>query len=81
MVLYNRQQSSPLLYCIDIWPARNSGLTERETNYYIARFARVLAWSYFAGRSPAQLAIDLFGQHQRFVLCCLEKSVKPELFV
>ena len=28
-----RQQPSPLLYSIDIWPARNSRLTQRETNH------------------------------------------------
>ena len=37
MKLYYRQQPSPLLYCIDILPARNSRLTQRETNHYIAR--------------------------------------------
>ena len=26
-----KQQPSPLLYSIDIWPARNSSLTQRET--------------------------------------------------
>ena len=30
-----RQQPSPLLYSIDIWPARNSRLTQRETNHYM----------------------------------------------
>ena len=43
-----RQQPSPLMYSIDIWPARNSRLTQRETNHYIARCASVLAWSYLA---------------------------------
>ena len=33
----NRQQPSPLLYSIDIWPARNFRLTQRETNHYIAQ--------------------------------------------
>ena len=28
-----RQQPSPLLYSIDIWPDRNSRLTQRETNH------------------------------------------------
>ena len=31
----NRQQPAPLLYSIDIWPARISRLTQRETNHYI----------------------------------------------
>ena len=62
-----RQQPSPLLYSIDIWPAHNSRLTQRETNHYIARCASVLAWSYLAGRLPEELVIDLFAQHQR---CC-----------
>ena len=60
----NRQQPSPLLYSIDIWPARNSWLTQRETNHYITRCASVLAWSCLAGRSPEQLVIDLFAQDQ-----------------
>ena len=57
----HRQQPSLLLYSIDNWPASNSRLTQRETNYYIARCARV---------SPEQLVIDLFVQHQRFAVCC-----------
>ena len=65
-----RQQLSPLLYSIDIWPARNSRLTQRETNYYIARCISVLAWSYLAGGSPEQLIIDVFAQHQLFAVCC-----------
>ena len=63
-----RQQPSPLPYSIGIWPARNSRLTQRETNHCIARCASVLAWSYLAGRSPEQLVLDLFAQHQRFAL-------------
>ena len=39
----NRQQPSPLLYSIEIWPARNSRLTQRETNHYITRCANELA--------------------------------------
>ena len=66
----NRQQPSPLLYSIDIWPARNSRLTQGETNHYITRCASVLAWSYLAGRSPEQLVIDLFALHQPFAVCC-----------
>ena len=31
---YYRQQPSTLLYSIDIWHARNSRLTQRETNHY-----------------------------------------------
>ena len=46
------------------------GSVERETNHYIARCASVLARSYLAGRSPEQLVIDLFAQHQRFAVCC-----------
>ena len=65
-----RQQPSPLLYSIDIWPARNSRLTQRETNHYITRCANELAWPYLAGRSPGQLVIDLFARHQRFAVCC-----------
>ena len=64
-----RQQPLPLLGIIDIRPARNSRLTQRETNHYIARCASVFAWSYLAGRLPEQLVIDLFAQHQRFVVC------------
>ena len=60
---YHRHQSSPLLYSIEIWPARNSRLTERETNHYIAPCASVLAWCYLAGRLPEQLVIDHFAQH------------------
>ena len=65
----NRQQPSPLLYSIDIWPARNSRLTQRETNPYIIRCTRELAWPYLAGSSPGQLVIDLFAQHQRLAVC------------
>ena len=65
-----RQQPSPLLYSIDIWPARNSRLTQRETNHYINRCASELAWPYLAGSSPGELVIDLFAQHQRFAVCC-----------
>ena len=60
-----RQQPSPLLYSIDIWPARNSRLTQRETNHYITQCASELPWPYLAGSSPGQLVMDLFGQHQR----------------
>ena len=52
-----RQQPSPLLDSIDIWQVRNSGLTQRETNNYIARCASVLAWCYLAGRLLVQLVI------------------------
>ena len=65
-----RQQPSPLLYSIDILPARNSRLTQRETNHYITRCASELAWPYLAESSPGQLVIDLFAQHQRFAVCC-----------
>ena len=68
-ILY-RQQPSPLLYSIDIWPARNSRLKQRETNHYITRWASELAWPYLAGSSPGQLVIDLLAQHQRFAVCC-----------
>ena len=51
-------------------PASRSRLTQRETNNYVARCASVLAWSYLAARSPEQLVIDLFEQHQRFAVCC-----------
>ena len=64
-----RQQPSPLLHSIAIWPAGNSRLIQRETNHYIARCASVLAWFYFVGSSPEQLVIDLFAQHQRFAVC------------
>ena len=64
----HRQQPSPLLYSIDIWPARNSRLTQRETNHFITRCSSELAWSYLAGSSPGQLVIDLFAQHQRFAV-------------
>ena len=67
---YYSQQPSQLLYSIVIWPARNSRQAQRETNYYIARCASVLAWSYLARRSREQLVIDLFAQHQRFAVCC-----------
>ena len=66
----NRQEPSPLLYSIDIWPTRNSRLTQRETNHYVAHCASVLAWSYLAGRSPKHSVKDLFAQHQRFTVCC-----------
>ena len=61
---YNRQQPSPLLYSIGIWPARNSRLTQRETNHYITRCTSELAWPNLAGSSPGQLVIDHFAQHQ-----------------
>ena len=70
IVFEYRQQPSSSLHSIDIWPARNSRLTQRETNHYIARCASVLPWSLFAGRSPTQLVVDRFAQHQRFVVCC-----------
>ena len=66
----NRQQPSPLLYSIDIWPARNSRLTQRETNHYLTRCANVLAWSYLAGRLPEQLVTYLLALHQQFAVCC-----------
>ena len=44
---------------IQIWSARNSRLTQRETIHYIARCASELAWPYLSGRSPGQLVIDL----------------------
>ena len=55
----NRQQPSPLLYSIDIWPARNSRLTQRETNHYITCCTSELAWPYLADSSPEQLVLDL----------------------
>ena len=55
---------------IDFWPARNSRLTQRETNHYITRCASELAWPYLAGGSPGQSVIDLFAQHQWFSVCC-----------
>ena len=64
----NRQQPSPLLYSIGIRPARNSRLTHRKTNYEIARCASVFAWSYLSGRSPEQLVLNIFVQHQRFAV-------------
>ena len=67
------QQPSPLLYSIDIWPARNSrltALTQREMNHCLGRCTIVLAWFYLAGSSPEQQVIDLFAQHQRFAVCC-----------
>ena len=54
-----RQQPSPLLYSIDIWPACNSRLTQRETNHYITGCTSVIAWSYLAGRLPEK--IDLLA--------------------
>ena len=44
-------------YCIDIWPARDSRLTHRETNQYIARYTSVFPLSYLAGRLPEQFWI------------------------
>ena len=70
LIAVNRQQPSPLLYSIGIWPARNSRLTQRETNHYITRCASELAWLYLAGSSPGQLIIELFSQHQRLSACC-----------
>ena len=67
LLFINRQQPSPLLYSIDIWPARNSRLTKRETNHYITCCASVLAWFCLAGRSPEQLVIYLFALHQRML--------------
>ena len=65
----NRQQPLTLLYSIEIWPARNSRLTQRETNHYITRCASVFAWSYLAGRSPKQLVIDLCCTAS--AICCM----------
>ena len=39
--------------------------------HYINRCASMIAWFYLAGRSPEQLVIDLFAQHQLFAVCCL----------
>ena len=33
----NRQQPPPLLYSIDIWPARNSKLKQHKTNQYTVK--------------------------------------------
>ena len=68
IVAVYRQQ--PLLYSIEIWAARNSRLTQSETNRYITRCSSELAWPYLAGSSPGQLVIDIFAQHQRFAVCC-----------
>ena len=38
-----RQQPSPLLYSIEILPARNSRLTKRETNQIIDQFGRKMS--------------------------------------
>ena len=74
VISYGRQ-TSQLLYSIDIRPARNSRLTQRETNHYIARCASVLAWCYLAGRLPAQLVVDLFAQHQRLEYVALTNNL------
>ena len=29
----------------------------------------MLAWSYLAGRSPEQIVLEPFAQHQRFAVC------------
>ena len=47
-----------MLYSINFWHARNSRLTQRETNHYITCCASKLAWPYLAGSSPGQLVID-----------------------
>ena len=80
MILVYRQQPSPLLYSIDIWPARNSRLTQLETNYYITRCASVLAWSYFAGRSPERLVIDRPFCTASAICCMLSMQWKTILF-
>ena len=64
-----RRQPSPLLYGIEIWPARNSRLTQREANHYIARCASVLAWCCLVGRLTDQLVIDLFCTAS--AICCM----------
>ena len=69
-VQLKKYRQQPLLSSIDIWPVRNSRLAQRELNHYIARCASVLAWSCPAGCSPKQFVVDLFVQHQRFVVCC-----------
>ena len=79
----NRQQPSPLIRSIEISPARNSRLTQHETNQYIARCVSVLAWCCLAGRSPVRLVTDLFAQHQRFrfVVCCPYMTPPRQVFV
>ena len=81
LLLLYRQQPSPLLYSIDIWPARNSRLTQRETNHYITRCASELAWPYLAGSLPGQLVIDLFCTAS--AICCMlsisQRALLPEL--
>ena len=73
----NRQQQSPLLCSIAIWPARNSRLTQREKNHYMfvmklppffqqACFSQKRIRSYIV----LPLVIDLFAQQQRFAVCC-----------
>ena len=74
-LMNHRQQTSPLLYCIEIWPVRNSRRIQRETNHYIARCESVLAlaWSYFPGRWPDQLMIDLQEKHQQLAVICRQR--------
>ena len=46
------KRPSPLPHSIDILLARNSRLTQRETNNYITRCTSELAWPYLTGSSP-----------------------------
>ena len=66
-----RQQLSLLLYSIDIWPARNSRLTQRETNHYITNCASNLAWPYLAGSSPGLLVAHIYGCTASAICCML----------
>ena len=69
-VCQNRQQSSPLLYNIDIWPARNSLLTQRETNHYIHNSLRKLV-----SLALPCLALDRTISYRPFctasAICCM----------
>ena len=54
--------------------------SEKEITTYKARCARELAWSCLAVRWPAQLVIDLFGQHQRFAVCLPHSCALDKIF-
>jgi len=47
----------------------NLAFIDNSCNHYYTALV-VLAWSYFAGRWPAQLVTDLFVQHQGFFIRC-----------
>ena len=51
-------------------PQLNASAALNVSCHCIAQYESVLTCSYLARHLPSQLVLDLFGQYQRFVVCC-----------